>query len=91
MANFTTQQAQACTYVRCESFKVDGVHQYWVIGVIDEDGLYYEWPNEVLPGSADETAVKASSLTTLTGMEKLTPQPVKSTDTMDNIIGDTVG
>lgn len=91
MANFTAQQANACKYTRCESFKIDGVHQFWVIAVIDEDGLYYEWKDTTLPGNANETAVKSASMTTLLGMEKRVPQPVKSSDTLDDIIGQTVG
>lgn len=91
MANFTTQQAQACTFTRCESFKVDGVHQYWVLAVVDEDGLYYEWQDDSLPGAANDAGIKAASLTTLTGIEKRTLGPVKSTDTMDSIIGQSVG
>jgi hypothetical protein len=91
MENFTPTQARACTFKRCESFKIDGVHQYWIIAVTDEDGLYYEWNDKSLPGTANINAVKAASLTTLTGMQKQTPAPVKTTDELDGIIGTTVG
>ena len=59
--------------------------------VTDEDGLYYEWNDKSLPGTANINAVKAASLTTLTGTQKQTPAPVKTTDELDGIIGTTVG
>ena len=91
MANFTAQQADACTFNRCESFKTDGVHDYWVVSMIDENGCSYEWREETLPGTADETAIKASVKATLLTLEMKTLPPVKSVVELDTIIGQTVG
>lgn len=91
MAVFTGTQADACIFDRCESFKIDGVHTYWVINMIDENGCSYEWRDETLPGTADETAVRASVKATLITTEVKVVPPVKSVDTMDDIIGQTIG
>jgi len=91
MANFTAQEAAACTFGRCESFKTDGVHQFWVIQITDENGCSYEWRDETLPGTANETAIKAAVKSTLMGMEMKTHGPSKSIDSVDDILGDVVG
>lgn len=91
MANFTAQQADNCTFTRCESFKIDGVHQHWIIGVIDENNQAYEWEDHDMPGSADDTAIKAAAKATLMATEMKTVPPVKSVDYNETIIGDTIG
>ena len=92
MANhFTANQADACTIVRCESFKVDGVHQYWVITVSDENGAIYEWKDESLPSTANLAAVRAAIKPYLMGIDIKNPPPVRSVDPLEEAIGQYVG
>ena len=91
MANFTANQAEACMITRCESFKTDDVHQYWVLSVTDENGCIYEWKEETLPGSANLASIRASVKPYLMGIEMKTPAPVKTTEQLDEAVGQYVG
>ena len=91
MATFTSTQANNCTFNRCESFKIDGAHQYWVISVTDENGCSYEWRDTDMTGEANVTAIKAASKVTLMATEMKAIAPVKTVDSKDDILGDTIG
>jgi hypothetical protein len=91
MATFNEDQADACTIIRCDSFKTDGVHQYWVIAVLDENNCSYEWKDNTTPGNADDSAIKAATRAQLLLTEMKEVQPVKTVDSNDDIIGNTVG
>lgn len=96
MANFTSQQANACVITKCESYKLDGVHQYWEVEVKDEDGFIYNFTNEQIPGNANSTAIKSSLHSVLLNTEKIpTPTPVipkvLTIEPKDDIIGNTIG
>lgn len=91
MAKFTTDQADACKFIRCESITVDGTHSHWIIGVIDDSDIYYEWTNDVLPGTANVTSIKASARTTLMELDKHAPKPVIDSTEKTSIIGSTIG
>ena len=91
MANFTAQQAAACTFTRCESFKTDGVHEYWIISIVDENGCNYEWEDNTIPGNANVTAIKAASKAMILEMEMKTPSPIRSIESLTDIIGNVIG
>jgi hypothetical protein len=87
MATFTEGQIDLCTITRCESFKTDGVHDYWVITVTDDNGCSYEWRDETTAGAADDATIKAAIRATLLTEEYKTPTPVKTTDSNDDLVG----
>ena len=91
MANFTAQEANACVITKCTSLKIDGVHQQWHIMVVDDNNYTYEVSDDLLPGDADETAVKNAIRVKLMDTEKLPAPPVKTQDDFDDVVGDTVG
>lgn len=94
MAKFTTQQANECIVTKCDSFKVDGVHQYWEIDVVDNNGNVYQIIEEQISGNANTTALKASIKSNLMNIDKLPdPEPIKeiTTESKDDILGGTVG
>jgi len=90
MALFTENEACCCSIARCDSFKTDGVHDYWVFRVVDENGESYEWKDETLPGSADGVALRDKIYNHLLTIEKKAAAPVKSVDS-DAITGEPVG
>lgn len=94
MATFTAQQARECIITKCESFKINGVHQYWIIEVQDNNGNKYEFINDQISGSANNTAIKSSIQSSLMSIEKL-PDPLPpqtvTTESKDDILGDTIG
>jgi len=90
MAKFTAKQANSCKFTRCESFKVDRIHSYWVISVLDENGCMYEWMNSDLPESANITAIKASAKSTILTLDIKEPVAAISHDVIDQIIVDTI-
>lgn len=91
MAKFTTDQANACKFIRCESITLNGTHSHWIIGVIDDSGIYYEWTNDVLPGNATVTSIKASARTTLMELDKHEPKPVIESTEKTSILGSNIG
>ena len=91
MAKFTAQQAALCTFTRCESFKTNNIHDYWVISVVDENGCSYEWQDNDMPGTANEIAIKASAKSTLMTMEMKEVIPIKTVVSNDDILGTSIG
>jgi hypothetical protein len=94
MAKFTPEQANQCIVTKCESFKIDGVHQYWIIEVQDNNGNIYEIINDKISGNANTIAIKSAIQAHLILTEKfpdpLPPQEI-TTESKDDILGDTVG
>jgi len=94
MAKFTPEQANQCIVTKCESFKIDGVHQYWTIEVQDNNGNIYEIINDQISGNANTIAIKAAIQAHLILTEKfpdpLPPQTITN-ESKDDILGDTVG
>jgi len=91
MAVFTTEQADLCKINRCDSFKTDGTHNYYVFSVEDDNGIVYEWKDSTLVAAADHSQVRVAIHDYLVTIEKLVPTPVKSVDSDPTIIGQTVG
>jgi len=92
MAKFTTEEANSSIIVRAESQLKDGVHQYWVFGVNDGDGNYYDWKDPSLNGSATDSEQKIAIFNCLTTIcEKKVIKPVVSTESNEDIINTTVG
>lgn len=92
MSLFTTEQANNSNISRAESITTDGSHSYWVFGVIDEDGIYYDWKDHTLVGTASNQEQKTAIHDYLVAnCEKKTPQPVIQTSTSDDIIDTLVG
>jgi hypothetical protein len=94
MANFTPQQANQCIITKCESFKINGAHQYWIIEVQDNKGNLYEIINDKISGNANNIAIKSAIQAHLILTEKLPdPLPPKTitNESKDDILGDTVG
>lgn len=91
MALFTDEQADACIIRRCESFKLDGVHQHWVISIEDEHGCAYEWKDIELTGDAVDATIKLAIKAVILTKECLMPSPTKEHVSKDDIIGQTIG
>jgi hypothetical protein len=91
MAIFTEQEANACVINRCESVKLNDVHQYWVLSVTDEDNNLYEMEDRDCPGNADNAALKACIKAVILATEKQPLRQVISNDTKEDIIGNTIG
>jgi hypothetical protein len=94
MANFTPQQANECMVTKCESFKINGAHQYWIIEVQDNNGNIYKVINDRISGNANTIAIKSAIQAHLILTEKLPdPLPPKTitNESKDDILGDTVG
>ena len=91
MALFTTQEASASTISRCEArFSDTGNTQlmYYVFGVNDADGTYYDWKNRDLPAGSDNATIKSSIYGHLiSGVTKVAIS-TESTMSDDSIIGD---
>jgi hypothetical protein len=94
MATFTAQQARECIITKCDSFKVNGTHQYWIIEVQDNNGNLYKVINDQISGNVNNTAIKSSIQSSLMDIEKL-PDPLPpqtiTNESKDDILGDTVG
>jgi len=94
MANFTPQQANQCIITKCDSFKINGIHQCWIIEVQDNNGNLYEIINDKISGNANTIAIKSSIQAHLILTEKL-PDPLPpqtiTNESKDDILGDTVG
>lgn len=90
MATFTEGQVDSCTITRCESFKTDGVHDYWVIVVVDENGCTYEYRDETTAGDADDPTIKAAIRAVMLTKEFKAMPPVKSTESNDDMVGTTL-
>jgi len=90
MAYFTPQEASASTISRCQAIFSDTgqtQHSYYVFGVNDEDGKYYDWKNFDLAGGADNTTIKSSIYNHLiSGVTKSYPKTESSAND-DSIIG----
>ena len=91
MAKFTAQQANNCVIDRCEAVSIDSVHAYWLIEVLDENGIRYSFENTTIPGTANDTAIRSSLQTLLLDTEKIQPLPVIEVVENETIIGTTVG
>ena len=92
MAKFTEEEANNSLIVRAESILKDNVHQYWVFGVNDSDGNYYDFKQKTLGGSATDAEQKTAIFDCLTTMcEKIGVKPVitdeKNTDIIDTTVG----
>lgn len=91
MALFTTGEADACVMARCEAVTKDGSHDYYVFGVIDADGNYYDWIDATLAEGATDVQVKAAVHAHLIAEVDKQPAPSVYSATTDNdIIGDTL-
>ena len=91
MSLFTTTQANNSNIVRAESVKSDDTHSYWVFGIEDEDGTYYDWSDNTLSGTATSSEQRTSIHDYLiTNCEKKEPTPVITVISSD-VIGTTVG
>lgn len=91
MAKFTAQQVDACVFTRCESFKINGVHDFWVLAVNDENGCSYEWRDDTLPGTANLADVRAQVKPYLMSIEMKTPPAPKSVNSLEEAIGQYIG
>jgi hypothetical protein len=87
MATFTEEQIDLCTITRCESFKTNGVHDYWVIEVRDDNGCTYEYRDEITSGDADNETIKAAIRAVMLTKECKAPAPIKTTDSNDDLVG----
>ena len=91
MANFTNEESMNCVIQRCESVQSDGVHQYYVFAVIDDNGEYYEWTDNVLSGTATDLEIKTSVCDRLcSNIDKKVPGPVIAHIPSSTIIGSTI-
>jgi len=90
MATFTEQQIDECIINRCESFKTNGAHDYWVFQVTDVDGCSYEWRDTETAGNADDATLKAAARVTMLTYECKSAEPIKSIDSIDTLIGTTL-
>jgi hypothetical protein len=91
MAKFTTAEANACTIQKCSKNELASVHQFYIFGVTDDNGYYYEWSDEDLAAGASHGQVKVAIRNHLTtNVDKITPPPtiVETDDT--TIVGQTV-
>jgi hypothetical protein len=92
MANFTTEEANACTISRAEKVTKDGVHLYWIFGINDSDGNYHDWKDTELVGNADDATQKAAIHSHLVNeCTKKPAKPVIINISNDDIINTTVG
>jgi len=91
MANFTEQEANACVINRCESVKIDGIHQYWVFAVCDTENNLYELQDNGCAGDATDAALKTCIKDFLMTVEKMPARQVITNDTKDVLIGSTIG
>lgn len=91
MALFTISDATGCTITLCSSNKIDGVHQYYMFGVLDDNTKYYEWSDSDSPTGLTTTQVKDVIRTTLLTMDKIDLAPTITTDNDTDIVGDLVG
>ena len=92
MALFTTEQANDSNIVRAESVLTDGVHSYWVFGIEDADGVYYDWKDVTLGATASDSDQRTGIHDFLIGnCEKKNPSPFITIESSDTVIGTTVG
>lgn len=86
MAKYTTTQAGNCTINRCDSFKIDGIHQHYHISATDSNGIKHEWNDATLsesPGKDDPgyaawcTELKTAAETYVKTLEKPAPPPTR--------------
>ena len=88
---FNSDEANASNIVRAERQEKDGVHQYWVFGVEDEDGNYCDWKDTTLGASASYAEQRTAIHTHLTtACYKIPAQPVILLEE-SAVIGTTVG
>lgn len=94
MAKFTPDQTNQCIVTKCESFKINGVHQYWIIEVQDNNGNIYEIINDKISGDANTIAIKSAIQAHLILTEKFPdplPPQIITNESKDDILGDTIG
>ena len=94
MAYFTPEEASASTISRCEAKFADSgqtEHMYYVFGVIDTNGISYDWKDFDLAPGADTALIKSSIYNQLiTNITKRTPNS-ESTMNDEGILGSNPG
>ena len=77
MALFTTQEASASTITRCECIFSDSGQTnclYYVMGITDADGIYYDWKDFTTPHGSDADVIKLAIYDYLTtNVNKVAP------------------
>ena len=89
MSLFTNSEAKECQMLRCD-YKED----YWVIGVIDNNNLYYEVKLNGLTKNATKNEIQSNTIAALEKKRKRTKNTIEvlSKDVSDNIgIGSSLG
>ena len=87
MSLFTNTEAKACKMSRC-----DFIEDTWVIGVIDDNNLYYEVSLENLDSNASKADIQNATITALCERTKLKKRTIISKQDSDDIgIGSSLG
>ena len=91
MSAFTKSEANACTIVRVEK-RVYGSDIFWIVGVNDVDGSYYDMELNELGSDPSKSDIKTAVVAELVKRGK---QPAKIVETITDIedkgLGETLG
>jgi hypothetical protein len=91
MAFFTLEEATGCTINKCSSYKISGIHQYYIFGIVDDNDYYYEWTDTESATGLTHTQVKTVIRNKLLTTEKVGVPTIPTESNDENIIGDIVG
>ena len=91
---FTNTEAKSCTMSRCEKI-TNGNAITWVIGVLDDNDIYYEVILENLSANATKNELQSATITALEKIKKKAVLPVETRNISlysdDMGLGDTLG